>query len=489
MKNLSSDSLSILLIEDNPGDYILFQRMVSKLNLSIHELKRAESISQAEDLATQFQPQLIFLDLTLPDSEGIESFNEVLTLYPGVPIIVLSGLSNMSIATETISLGAQDYLVKGEYDEKLLSKTILYSLERHKTLKNLQFLNERFQLVTKSAQDIIWEWDITRQEFILTHGNFLLHNQSSVQSHISTESFLSFIHPNDRSKVKETLEKVLHHSKHHIYGEFRVLNSQNKYRDFYARGYRMLNEFGKPYRYVGSLTDVTQQNRIRRELARQHLRQQKLITEATIQTQEQERNYLGKELHDNINQILATVKMYLEMCLRAEDKQQHLIEKSYKNLGVAINEIRSLSKNLVSPLLDDIGLEEAIVEMVNEMNFLQQLTLHFKIEIADEASLPNALKIMLFRIVQEQMNNIYKHANATAVTIALQIDGVIELSISDNGRGFDNKVRTKGLGFHNIKSRVEFYNGTLAVESTQGKGVSVIIKIPYEKSDNLTLTQ
>lgn len=478
MKNLSSD-ISILLIEDNPGDYLLFQRMVLKLSFPVGEVKRVASISEAADIASEFQPQLIFLDLTLPDSEGVESFNEIVKLYPALPIIVLSGLSNMSIATETISLGAQDYLVKGEYDEKLLSKTILYSLERHKTLKKLQFLNERFQLVTKSAQDIIWEWDIERMEFILTHGNLLVYNQQH-NTNISVDAFLSFLHSDDRVKVKETLDKVLHHSKHHIYGEFRLLNPQNKYRDFYARGYRMLDEFGKPFRYVGSLTDVTQQNRIRKELARQHLRQQKLITEATIQTQEQERNFLGKELHDNINQILATVKMYLEMCLQAEEKQPMLMEKSYKNLGIAIEEIRSLSKNLVSPLLDDIGLKEAIVELVNEMNLQQQLKVDFTINIANEAALPNPLRIMLFRIVQEQMNNIYKHAMASSVAIELTIDGAIELMIKDDGRGFDNSVKVKGLGFQNIKSRVEFYNGTVNVESAKGKGVTVHIKIPYQ---------
>ncbi|WP_315814043.1 histidine kinase [Paraflavitalea speifideaquila] len=95
------------------------------------------------------------------------------------------------------------------------------------------------------------------------------------------------------------------------------------------------------------MMDITERKKMQEELLRSQIETQKLITQITIQTQEQERREIGRELHDNINQILATAKLCVDMAINDEDIRKELLHKSYENISKAINEIRSLSKNLV----------------------------------------------------------------------------------------------------------------------------------------------
>ena len=125
----------------------------------------------------------------------------------------------------------------------------------------------------------------------------------------------------------------------------------------------LLNNENKPYRMIGAMMDITERKKLEAELAEQKLNKQREITEATIQAQEKERSELGKELHDNINQILSTTKLYIDMALTETDIREELLQKTYRNISSAIEEIRMLSKSLVPPSLGDIGLKEAITEL------------------------------------------------------------------------------------------------------------------------------
>ena len=140
-----------------------------------------------------------------------------------------------------------------------------------------------------------------------------------------------------------------------------------------------LNDDGKPYQYLAIRSDITQKRQLERELIDQQIRQQKLITEMTIAAQEKERNELGKELHDNINQILATVKIYLGMAKvknNIPDSGVNLIEQSFIYVNEAMEEIRKLSHSLVAPSLGDIGLHEALEELALEVNSAGRLDVH-----------------------------------------------------------------------------------------------------------------
>ena len=131
-----TNSYRILVIEDNPGDYFLLEQNLQLSKLRVEKTFHAENMATATALVKDNSFDIAMLDLTLPDSTGVDSVITLNRLLPKTPIIVLSGLSTIEIATKSISLGAQDYLMKGEFDEKLLANSVLYSIERKKQPKN-----------------------------------------------------------------------------------------------------------------------------------------------------------------------------------------------------------------------------------------------------------------------------------------------------------------------------------------------------------------
>ena len=230
--------------------------------------------------------------------------------------------------------------------------------------------------------------------------------------------------------------------------------------------------------------DVTEKLNAEAELVSHRIMQQKLITEAAIQVQEKEREEIGKELHDNINQILASTKLYLELALGGNlETFGDAISKSYQNVTFIIEEIRRLSKKLVPPSLD-ATLAEAIQDLIDEIQAITPIKISLMTDL-DEKLLNENIKLMIYRIVQEQINNILKHATASQVEIRAIADAEkLDVAIIDNGVGFDTNKKSKGIGLRNIDNRVKFYNGTTQVISHPGKGCSLEISIPMEKIMN-----
>ncbi len=231
--------------------------------------------------------------------------------------------------------------------------------------------------------------------------------------------------------------------------------------------------------------DVTEKLNAEAELVSHRIMQQKLITEAAIQVQEKEREELGKELHDNINQILASTKLYLELALGGNPETLgDAISKSYQNVTFIIEEIRRLSRKLVPPSLDT-PLAEAIHDLVDEIQSITPVKISLVTDL-NEKLLNEDIKLMIYRIVQEQMNNILKHAAASHVEIKIAVDPQkLDLTIADNGVGFDRNKKSKGIGLRNIDNRVKFYNGVTHVNSCPGKGCRLEVSIPIQKIMNL----
>jgi len=217
-----------------------------------------------------------------------------------------------------------------------------------------------------------------------------------------------------------------------------------------------------------------------KELAEQQIKEHQLKTEITMQTREKERNELGRELHDNINQILATVKMYLSMAKEKEIITRELVDQSYEYVNDAIEEIRKLSHTLVAPSLGDISLVEALEELADDTNLFNDLQVQLSVdEKYNENGIDKNKELILYRIAQEQLNNIIKYAKAKKVVIALTTDNNnLILSVTDNGVGFDTTQKSKGIGLKNISSRVEFYSGSMNIDSAPGKGCTLEVYIP-----------
>jgi PAS domain S-box-containing protein len=340
--------------------------------------------------------------------------------------------------------------------------------------------NLRFRYAAKASSDVIWDYDIVQEKLDIGEGFEKLFGYKLSELKQELGDWTEHIYPDDKAGVIRKFNEWVFESDEEQWTEqYRYSRADGSIAIVMDRWIVLRDQRGKPLRVIGAMTDLTETKKLEAELAEQKVLQQKRITEATIQVQEQEREQIGKELHDNINQILTTTKLYLDMALNDEEIRDELLKRSHLNVSKAIEEIRHLTKTLVPPSLGDIGIKEAVAEMIEHLNLAQKLKINLKTSGLRSVSIPGPLKLMTFRIIQEQVHNILKHSKATEVNIRLEIaKKVLSIMIADNGKGFDPSKKTKGIGLSNISSRAELHNGKVMIDSAPGAGCVLKVIIP-----------
>ncbi|MFM2286358.1 MAG: hypothetical protein RLZZ543_1855 [Bacteroidota bacterium] len=147
---MKAQRLQILIVEDNTGDFLLIQQMLHEIRDFNKDIIHVSSLQDAISSVENNTPDVILLDLSLPDSYGFDSFQRLNNSNPVIPILILSGLNDTRFAHEAVKNGAQDYLVKGEFEEKLLAKSILYSIERKSSMESVRQSQASYKLLFES---------------------------------------------------------------------------------------------------------------------------------------------------------------------------------------------------------------------------------------------------------------------------------------------------------------------------------------------------
>ena len=231
--------------------------------------------------------------------------------------------------------------------------------------------------------------------------------------------------------------------------------------------------------------DVTQRTRNERvlsamelEISNQKIQEQKKVARAILTAQEKQRNHIGQELHDNISQILASSKLYLSSACEGNESLLELIKYPSELIDSSIQEIRLLSSRHVTPL-KDVDLEDLVKSLLDGLRENTSIDTVFTYDIA-ERDLTDDLKLNIYRIIQEQINNIVKYASARKVTITIEAKPAgLHIEVIDDGAGFDLTKKRSGIGLSNMMNRIESFNGQMLLESSVGTGCSIRIDIPF----------
>ncbi len=591
-------AINILMVEDNTGDQFLLSELLNASELKIKSLFSAIRLDQA--LQQLKEPiDIILLDLSLPDSSGIDTFNAIIQHAGKTPVVILSGITDTRLALDAITLGAQDYLIKGDFDEKLLAKTIRYSIERKRNMEELQASNERYNLVSKATNDMVWDWNVLTGDIYRNVESWNKIFGSSLKELPTDHSlFLERIHPDDKFATLKKVEEIMKNPEQFIFSvECRARKDDGSYAYISDLGYIIRDETGRATRVIGATQNITErkeaegilkssEERYRylfhnnpasiliwdlddfkilevnessieqygytkdellkktildlgmagehaeiRELAQkakagvffkvtstwkhqnksgenmfmevtshridykqknvilalannvtekiqleakleeEQIQKQQEITEAVITAQEKEREEIGGELHDNVNQILASARLYLGLAKRDLKEPITFLEQTDNLIFSAIGEIRSLSHSLIPPSLNESELKDALDNLVNMISTGGSLKVHMNLQHFNEANTSDKLKLTIYRIVQEQFNNILKHAGASNIYLSLGHENKqLLLCIRDDGRGFDKTKKTEGVGLMNMRTRASLFNGEMTIHSTPGEG-------------------
>ncbi|OQP43064.1 hypothetical protein A4H97_13040 [Niastella yeongjuensis] len=217
--------------------------------------------------------------------------------------------------------------------------------------------------------------------------------------------------------------------------------------------------------------DITEKIQLQNQLVEKEIQRQQEVAKAVIDAQEKERAMLGRELHDNISQMLTTARLYLNCAKDTPALQDDMINRSRNTISEAIEEIRRLSKSMIETFNEAVGLEFSLNDLIDKIRLAQPFTISLYFAVPDEPLLDHKLKMTIFRIVQEQLNNTIKYASATEVQVAIvQKNRQLLITIADDGKGFNTNQKSKGIGITNIISRAELFNGRVKIESSPGKG-------------------
>ena len=241
------------------------------------------------------------------------------------------------------------------------------------------------------------------------------------------------------------------------------------------------NNEGRTIGLIGVASDITERKQVEEEL--------RLLPLRIIEAQEAERLRVARELHDGVNQLIASAKMRLR---KVEDgvvslnpAAREILARCGRLLVQALEENRRIAHNLRPSDLDEFGLAAASRNFCKELQSRTKLKVKYNIARIDQRLAP-ALELNLFRIMQEAVNNIEKHARAREVRLRIAFHGdSIVLKIQDDGRGFDSKRgkagkgKWRGIGLTNMRERAEFLGGTCTVESAPKRGTTITVRVPW----------
>lgn len=400
-----------------------------------------------------------------------------------LPIIHSSGKVMGSFAIYYKEIKRPCHVALSTFDR--ISNILRMLMEHHWSLNEIRIANERFDIMMQATHDLVWDWNLeTNIIYRDKEGLKKVYGVSNNSVIENIEQWLTRIHPDDLKIAQRLIGEILRTKDENTFDiEYRFKRDDGNYAHVYDRGMIIRNEEGKPVRMIGAAQDVTARKHLEQELLKNELEKQKAINQATVDSQEQERTEIGKELHDNVNQVLTTTKLYLELALSNDDLKNELIQKSCKNIVGVINEIRQLSRSLMDPTIGDLGLVDSLYDLIENINLTRRLNVTLNADRKIESDLDKNQKLTIFRIIQEALNNTIKYARATTVHISFRIvKDTAEVIIHDDGVGFDPLSIKKGAGLKNIQNRVYLINGSYFIESAPQQGCKIIIHFPIKNN-------
>jgi PAS domain S-box-containing protein len=328
-----------------------------------------------------------------------------------------------------------------------------------------------------------WAVHISPRELVFwSQENYRLWGFDPVNGIPSFEAVLSRIHPEDRRNTDEAFESAVREQRDFT-SDFRIIFPDGTMKYFYNIGHPVVDQNGDVVEFLGTVMDVTERKRAEEELRKSHGQLRALA--ARLQTvREEERTRVAREIHDELGQALTAIKIDLTALVRelladkgpAVQRSQSIL----KLVDDAIESVQRIATDLRPGILDDLGLAAAVEWAAEEFEARTGTKCRVSVPGADIAVHPECATA-LFRILQETLTNVARHAHATEVNVKLAKDnGDLSLEVQDNGQGIGEEQLAAGrsLGILGMRERALLLGGDLTIRSAPGKGTTVRVRIP-----------
>jgi PAS domain S-box-containing protein len=326
-----------------------------------------------------------------------------------------------------------------------------------------------------------WHWNIETNELAWSDEVYRIFGLLPQEFGATYDAFLESVHPGDREAVRAAVNRSLADPSVLYSIEHRVVRPDGRERIVHEQGEVTFDDGGRPIRMIGTVLDITERKQVEEMLQRSQEELRRLSTRL-LSVQEEERKRIARELHDGDRAVSLGPKFLLENRLRKMEKNSapgdlQPLESMIPMLQNAIEEVRQMQTDLRPPTLDDLGIRATLSWFCREYQKIYSgIRIEQEIEVP-ENEIPYDLKTVIYRVLQEAMNNIAKHSGAKRVRLSLaKKNGWIQLRVEDNGSGFaPRKVLSEerngyGFGLTSMRERTELSGGSFSIESIEGRG-------------------
>jgi hypothetical protein len=499
------EGIRVLLVEDNPGDARLFQELVRDTGAGRLKLEHVNRLSTALDRLTNGNFDVVLLDLSLPDEQGLATLTRTHAHAPNVPIVVLTGLDDEALAVKAVRAGAQDYLVKGRVDRDMLVRSMRYATERARALEALERREEHYRSLIENSLDLvsILNLDGTIRYASPSHERILGY---PLEELVGQNAF-SFIHPDDLAITRAAFARL---------NQSASIECRFRHKD---ETWRVLESFGRNLSHLPGVCglvinsrDITDRKRLEEQL--HHSQRQEAVGRLA-----------GGVAHD-FNNLLMVITGYSQMLLDSmhagdparDDLEQ--ISKAARRATDLTHQLLAISRRQVArPLIIDLNL------LVQDMDRMLRRVLGEDIELINDLAPalktvrvdPGQMEQVILNIAVNARDAMPNGGKLTIETAGLSVTEEFErqrqspaageyamLSMSDTGVGMDTQVlacvfepffTTKehgtGLGLSTSYGIVKQSGGEICVDSKPGGGTTFRVYLPVveQPADELAVRQ
>ena len=354
--------------------------------------------------------------------------------------------------------------------------------ERKQAEQALREGEERFRLVANTAPVLIW---MSGTDKLCNYFNqpWLEFTGRPLEAELGN-GWAEGVHPEDLKRCMDTYTQAFDRQEP-FQMEYRLRRHDGEYRWLSAIGVPRFNPDHSFAGYIGSCTDVTE-----RKLAEESLAD---MGRKLIEAHEEERTWIARELHDDVNQRMALLAIELDRWNQqlppsAVELHDHIHHASQRLSDIA-TDIQALSHRLHSSKLEYLGLVAAAKSFCKELSEQQKVEIDFS-HTAIPRSVPKEISLCLFRVLQETLQNAVKHSGVRHFKVELRgTEGEIQLTVSDLGVGFDpqDAIHGRGLGLISMRERMQLVSGEISIKSQPGGGTTIHARVPFSSSSDSVL--
>ncbi len=379
-----------------------------------------------------------------------------------------------------------DITERRQDQERMQSLNEILEARMRERTASLVEANERWDWVVRATNDGVWDWDLVHDTAYFSPRWKSMHGFQESDRTESTKEWLARIHPDDRSQVLTALNRCHTEKGSQFHEEYRVLKKDGTYLWVLDRGIAVFNGEGRAVRMIGAESDITWRKETEM-LLREREAQLRDLGAKLLRAQEEERRRISRDLHDDVMQRLGAVAMELYGLASSMTSCDTVLVSQVKTCGKSVEQLTTdlqlMAHQLHPSVLEYVGLEAAMHEHIREFSVRMGLSAELVTRNVPK-NIPLDHATCLYRVLQEGLQNVQKHANATAVLVRLLRTGRgVGLCVHDDGCGIEQveaSARRSGLGLTSMGERVRMLNGTFRIRTKPGDGTELLAWVPLE---------